>query len=216
MPRTTKNYAQVSIRGGIPVQNGGAMAVLGTTTPSEGGLTLSARGNPITQVVSSKKAVKLYYGSNMAGLLNGPYNGNAAPAYVRRPVSTAVFATQNTAGQWVGIKMATVLAGASNTLLMSGGAYPKNGRKWPSYRNSRYTLKQISAGWNRSSGRFLVTPAITQEYYGNGFASPGRDDAATNPSTSNSFGYSRIPGEFVYLTSSKIPSRAEFSKANLD
>lgn len=146
---------------------------------------------------------------------------------------------------WIGTLMATKLGGVSSTILQTMGAYPKKGRNWPSYRNWRWTQLMVTTGWSRSTGAFLTATPLngpnqagalssnisqTKDYFGNNYASPGYDLAAQNNSgtlgssnsivgaigASNSTGFSRIPGRFAYITSSKIPTIAEYTKGTLD
>src|SRR5690606_17799160 len=98
------------------------------------------------------------------------------------------------AGEYVGIRLSTKLAGISNTILLSGAADTASRKNGIHGKTDRTTVRQITAGFNRTLGTFLNTPAVVVDYWGpiNGTVgtAPGADDAA-NPTLA-------IPGELVY------------------
>lgn len=87
-----------------------------------------------------------------------------------------------TAGRYIIVRYTNYLAGSSYTKLNTGSA-GNIGHKSINYKDSFRTLKQVTAGWNYATGRFLTTPTVQLDSFGG--------DNAGSPTRAN-------PGEYVY------------------
>lgn len=175
-----------------PKRNKGATVVMGGNVDS----------NNVT-VAPSLKTMGIHTGKNGSVVPTPETNATIAAGGHLKGTFRAISGdfAKMTGGRYIMMRYTNYVANNAQTLLNTGAA-GNSGHKSINYKQKFRTLKQSAAGWNYVTGRFLTTPVVTLEDFGN-------DDAGT-PTRA-------IPGEFVitnYGLATKgalaVPSRLDY------
>jgi hypothetical protein len=164
-------------------------AISANPTRNNGGTVLFGGGVPTSPTNITNAPFLAIIGPTLDLLLqSGAANGNIF-------AKSAGTYGKMAAGSFVAMRMATSLAGISDTTLLTGAA-DFGQRKSINVNESNYTLHAVSSSWDYLTGQFNNNPVpVTNDSF-------GTDDAA-RPTRS-------VPGEFVYHEGKATPTQDDY------
>jgi hypothetical protein len=190
----TKDDKMTTIKAisGNPYKDNGATVINGGTVDSSNTVTS-------TKTISEISGLKDSYGSKVVEAVSTASSGNLGTLKAN---SSAAFAYQMVAGEYVAKIIGTKVAGLSNTVLRSGAG--DFGHRRPIARWEGYNRLDIT-DWSYTTGAATLGGASGARVLPSGIdgtTGPDADDAA-NPSFA-------IPGELVYMVKGSLPTQDDY------